>query len=111
MKQRDLERHIRNHGCFFHRHGGLHDIWLNPAFRRWNIEDYVRRITCPVLAIQGAGDEYGTMDQIERIARLAPDVTLLKLDDCGHSPHRDQPDAVIDATARFIERLRTAKVV
>ena len=87
------------------------DIWLNPAFRGWNIEDYVRRITCPVLAIQGVGDEYGTMDQIERIARLAPDVALLKLDHCGHSPHRDQPDAVIYATTRFIGGLRTAKVV
>ena len=63
------------------------------------------RIACPVLAIQGEDDEYGTMGQVERIARLAPDVDLLKLNDCRHSPHRDQPDAVIEAVVRFIDRI------
>jgi len=46
------------------------------------------------------------MDQIERIARLAPDVELLKLPDCRHSPHRDQPEAAIEAATRFIDRIR-----
>src|SRR5690606_3438821 len=49
---------------------GWNDIWLHPDFRDWNIEDYAARIRVPVLAIQGEDDEYGTMDQIERIARL-----------------------------------------
>ncbi len=59
-----------------------------------------------MLAIQGVDDEYGTMEQIDRIARLAPDVELVKLDACGHSPQRDQPDAVIAAVDRFIGRVR-----
>ncbi|MFO1350314.1 MAG: alpha/beta hydrolase [Gammaproteobacteria bacterium] len=86
---------------------GWNDIWLDPAFRAWNIEEFLPRIACPVLAIQGVDDEYGTLEQIERIARLAPAVELLTLAQCGHSPHRDQPQAVIEAACRFIARLET----
>jgi pimeloyl-ACP methyl ester carboxylesterase len=57
-----------------------------------------------VLTMQGEDDEYGTMEQIKRIADKASRVELLKLPDCGHSPHRDQPEAVIQATARFVNR-------
>lgn len=81
---------------------GWNDIWLHPDFRAWNIEAYLPRITCPVLAIQGEDDEYGTMEQIERIDRAIPRVELLKLANCGHSPHRDQPEAVIEAVTRFV---------
>ena len=84
---------------------GWNDIWLHPDFRAWNIEALVRDVRCPVLAIQGEDDEYGTMDQIERIARLAPDVELVRLADCRHSPHRDQPEAVLEALVRFVDRL------
>ena len=86
---------------------GWNDIWLDPAFRSWNIEDCVRGLPVPILAIQGEDDEYGTMDQIERIARLAPDVELVRLADCRHSPHRDQPQAVLEHLARFVDRLPT----
>lgn len=81
------------------------DIWLHPDFRRWNIEEYLPRIRVPILAIQGHDDEYGTMVQIERIAAAAPDVELLKLEDCRHSPHRDQPEMVIAAVQEFIRRV------
>jgi pimeloyl-ACP methyl ester carboxylesterase len=84
---------------------GWNDIWLHPDFPKWNIEAYVPHITAPILAIQGENDEYGTMEQIERLARLAPQSELLKLPGCGHSPHRDQPQAVLDAAARFVRRI------
>ena len=84
---------------------GWNDIWLHPAFRAWSIEGLLRDVRCPILAIQGEDDEYGTMDQVERIARLAPDVELVRLADCRHSPHRDQPDAVLEALVRFVDRL------
>lgn len=92
---RDGERVFRN----------WHDVWLSPAFRDWNIESYLPAIPCPVLAIQGEDDEYATMDQIDRIAQGAPDVDLVKLADCRHSPHKDQPAAVIEATRAFVERV------
>jgi len=87
---------------------GWNDIWLDPGFRSWNIEDCLAEIRCPILAIQGVDDEYGTMTQIEAIASQAigtPGVELLKLADCRHSPHRDQPGAVINAIARFADQI------
>lgn len=84
---------------------GWNEIWLHPDFRAWNIEEYLPQIRCPILAIQGEDDEYGTMDQIERIAAQAPAVSLCRLGDCRHSPHKDQPEATIAAIVRFVEGL------
>jgi pimeloyl-ACP methyl ester carboxylesterase len=84
---------------------GWSDIWLSPAFRSWNIDEFLPRIAAPVLAVQGHEDEYGTMEQIDRIAAGAPDVETLKLADCRHSPHRDQADVVVAATAEFVRRV------
>ncbi|WP_409558427.1 alpha/beta fold hydrolase [Achromobacter sp.] len=84
---------------------GWNDIWLKPAFRAWNIEDYLSRIACPVLAIQGVDDEYGTLAQVRGIRRRAPQTELLEIPDCGHSPHRDQPATVVQAVARFVGAL------
>ena len=81
------------------------DTWLSPAFRDWNIEEYLPKIRCPVLAIQGEDDEYATMRQIEAIAEQVAETTLLKLPECGHSPHRDQPAAVLGAVDAFVRRL------
>ena len=97
-----LARHHRDAATVFRR---WHEVWLDPSHRSWNIEAFVRQTRCPVLAIQGTEDEYATMAQIDAIARLAPDVELLKLERCGHSPHRDQPDAVMAAMTRFVERV------
>ena len=85
---------------------GWNDIWLHPDFRAWNIEDCARALTCPVLAMQGRGRRVRhAWTRSERIARAAPDVELVELADCRHSPHRDQPDAVLAALARFVDRL------
>ncbi|WP_454675074.1 alpha/beta fold hydrolase [Achromobacter pestifer] len=84
---------------------GWNDIWLHPEFRDWNIEDYLPRITCPVLAIQGVDDEYGSLAQIHSIRRHAPQTVLLEIPGCRHSPHKDQPDIVIQAVADFVGAL------
>jgi pimeloyl-ACP methyl ester carboxylesterase len=55
-----------------------------------------------VLAVQGRDDEYGTLEQIHGIQRRLPHAKLLELPACGHSPHRDQPDAVIEAAVKFV---------
>ena len=81
---------------------GWNRVWLSQEFRAWNIEEYLPRIQCPVLAIQGEDDEYGTMEQMRRIDAKVGDVRLLELPNCRHSAHKDQPDAVIDAIARFV---------
>lgn len=101
LRQRLARHHAHVDSAFW----GWNRIWLDPAFRDWSIEEFLPRIACPILAIQGEDDEYGTMEQIERIARQARDVELLKLAHCGHSPHRDQPEAVLGATTDFVRRL------
>lgn len=83
---------------------GWNRAWLDPAFRAWSIEAEVAHLRCPVLAIQGEGDEYGTMQQIRGIARLYPGCELLELPDSGHSPQRDQPQQVINAVTDFFQR-------
>ena len=85
---------------------GWNDIWLHPPFKQWSIEEEIAAITCPVLAIQGIDDEYGTLEQIRGIARRLPQTRLLELRDCAHSPQRDQPDAVIATAAAFLQEHR-----
>jgi pimeloyl-ACP methyl ester carboxylesterase len=82
------------------------DVWLDPEFRRWNIESFLPGIRCPVLAVQGEADEYGTMAQVEAIRRqVSGPCELVKLAGCGHSPHRDQPERTLAAIADFVARL------
>ena len=84
---------------------GWNDVWLAPAFRSWNIEAFLPAIQCPLLAIQGYGDEYGTMAQVDAIARQAGGpVEVLNLEDCGHSPQKDQPEIVAKAIVEFVRR-------
>lgn len=85
---------------------GWNNIWLDPAFRAWNIEEYLPAIRCPILAVQGEDDEYGTLEQVRGIQRLAPQARLHILPDCGHSPHKDQPEKLVAAMQAFIAGLR-----
>ena len=101
MRQRLARYHDDVDSAFF----GWNDAWLAPEFTAWNIEPLLDDIRCPLLAIQGEEDEYGTMAQIDGIAARVPATTLLKLADCGHVPHRDRPDEVIEATRALLERL------
>jgi pimeloyl-ACP methyl ester carboxylesterase len=86
------------------------EVWLSDDFASFNIEADCARITCPVLAIQGVEDAYGTMAQVDALLRengSQPNKTmhrqLLKLEQCGHSAHKDQPEAVLQAVGRFVE--------
>ena len=79
------------------------DVWLDPGFKTWNIEQVLDMIECPVLLIQGLDDEYGTMAQIDAIERqLSGPVERLELAECGHSPHLSQPEQTLESTVRFI---------
>ena len=98
LRQRLSRHHDDPDSAFW----GWNDIWLRPDFRHWSIESEISAITCPLLAVQGLDDEYGTLEQIRGIARRVPQTQLLELPDCGHSPHRDQPDTLIAAISAFI---------
>lgn len=84
---------------------GWNDAWLDPGFTTWNLEGFVPGIRCPVLLIQGKQDQYGTAAQITAIEKALPESTpqqTVWLEDCRHSPHRDQPDAAVQAIHQFI---------
>ena len=84
---------------------GWNDVWLNPEFRSWNIESYLPGIKVPALVIQGEQDQYGTLRQVRAIEDSSSGlVETVVLPECGHSPHRDQPDAVLAAISSFIRK-------
>jgi pimeloyl-ACP methyl ester carboxylesterase len=99
LRQRLARYHDDPDSAFY----GWNDVWLAAAFRDWSIEDELGAMRCPLLAIQGVDDEYGTLEQVRGIARRVPQAQLLELQDCGHSPHRDQPEAVIAAVSRCMQ--------
>jgi pimeloyl-ACP methyl ester carboxylesterase len=84
---------------------GWAGVWLDPAFPGWNIETQVARVRCPILAMQGSDDEYGTMGQVHRIAQLQPSARVIEIRDCGHSPHVDAMQRVLDEIRAFANDL------
>lgn len=104
--------HGPNVDCAFR---GWADSWLNPAFKHWNLEEFLPAIRVPCLIMQGVDDAYGTAAQVDRIAagirggdRAAADigaggrVQSLMLPDCGHAPQQDQPAATLSAIGAFV---------
>ena len=80
------------------------DVWLSEAFRAYDIRAEISAIRAPLLAIQGEDDPYGTMAQIDEIAHAVTHAQTLKLPRCGHSPHKDQPQAVALAIEAFLRQ-------
>ncbi|HEY9758726.1 MAG TPA: alpha/beta hydrolase [Oculatellaceae cyanobacterium] len=79
--------------------------WLNPEFRKWNIQPFLPEIKIPVLVIQGEQDEFGTFKQVEAIQKEcsgAVDVVLIP--ECGHRPHIEFPETTLACTIRFIQQ-------
>ena len=81
------------------------DIWLDPAFRAFDIRHDCRQIADPLLAIQGQDDVYGTMRQIEEIAPTQGCFRMAKLAACGHSPHKDQRGQTCRLVTEFLRSL------
>jgi len=83
---------------------GWSDVWLSEGFRNWDIRGVLPQIRCPVMAIQGVDDAYGTMAQLDAIAAgVGGPCELVTFNKCGHSPHREQPEATLAAMVRFVE--------
>lgn len=102
LRQRLARYHAHVDDAFL----GWADVWLDPAFRSWDIRAEVARVAAPMLVIQGEDDECGTLAQVDAIAAAATaPVSRLVLANCRHSPHRDQERAVLDAIAAFCQRI------
>jgi len=106
LKKRLERYHGRNVEATF---WGWHDVWLNPEFRYWNIEEYLPPIRVPVLLIQGADDRYGTREQVKKVeVGCQGPVRTLMLAECGHSPHLDQPERTLAAMKEFVGNVECA---
>lgn len=101
LRERLRRYHADIDGAFWQ----WNDIWLDPAFRAFDIRAECRRIEAPVLAMQGVDDPYGTLRQIDEIAPTRGPFERQVFPQCGHSPHRDQPDASRQSIARFLAAL------
>ena len=98
-----MARHHDDPDAAFH---GWCDVWLDPAFRAWNLEPDAERVSAPLLLVQGTADPYGSLEQIDRIeARVRGPVQRVVVDRAGHSPHLDEPERVVAAVAAFVARL------
>ena len=106
LRQRLARHHTDPDSAFW----GWNRIWLHPLFREWSIEAEIETISCPLLAVQGLDDEYGSLKQIHGVARRVEQTKLLELNHCGHSPHRDQPDILIATTSAFVRSAGDARI-
>lgn len=79
------------------------DTWLAPDFAEWCLDDDLRIVRCPTLAVHGDQDEYGSLQHPERIVGLSRGMSrMVILEGCGHIPHREQPTRVLDEVTRFL---------
>lgn len=103
LRERLKKYHGENVDCAF---WGWNRAWLDPAFRKWDLREYLPQIMVPVIAIQGLDDQYGTAAQICCIEELCGgEFESLFLSDCAHTPFREQPEQTLAATGRFIASL------
>jgi pimeloyl-ACP methyl ester carboxylesterase len=116
LKTKLARYHDDVHGAFWQWNG----VWLSDAFKNFDIRNNCMYIQCPILGIQGQQDAYGTMAQLDALQKciLSSNLhknnlmsesnghcSLFKLEQCGHSPHKDQADGTLLAVAQFINRL------
>jgi pimeloyl-ACP methyl ester carboxylesterase len=99
LRERLARHHNDVDGAFWQ----WNDVWLSPGFRSFDIRPECQHIRAPLLLIQGLDDAYGTLHQLDEIARAAPHAQQVRLARCGHSPHRDQPEASLQAITEFLE--------
>ncbi|MGI9575898.1 alpha/beta fold hydrolase [Alloalcanivorax xenomutans] len=81
------------------------DTWLSEPFQDWTLSDTLPRVLCPVLAIHGDQDEYGSLIHPERITSLCAGPATKKIvRDCGHVPHKEKPEEVLETIKAFFQQ-------
>lgn len=79
------------------------DTWLSPEFASWNVCSVLPQIRCPLLAIHGDQDEFGSLKHPELARTLSGgEVETRVLEGCGHVPHKERPDTIVESVAQFL---------
>lgn len=85
---------------------GWNGAWLDPEFKKWDIREFLPRITVPVQVIQGADDQYGTLAQMETAKKdIGGPVETIVLENTRHAPHREAADRTVTAISAFAIRV------
>ena len=100
LRHRLAKHHVDVDGAFWQ----WNDVWLSAGFAHFDIRPECSRIVAPLLLIQGADDDYGTMRQLDDISAVVMHAQQIRLADCGHSPHRDQSDQSLQAIVELLKR-------
>lgn len=100
LRQR-MARHHRDPDVTF---WNWNDVWLDDAFRGWDLRPELAAITCPVLGVQGTEDPYGSVAHVEAIRDTARGPVELLLLPGGHAPHLEHAGSVERTIARFLHR-------
>ncbi|MDB5961090.1 MAG: alpha/beta hydrolase [Massilia sp.] len=79
--------------------------WMSDEFERWDVRQATEAIVCPLLAIQGRQDQFGTLAQLDEIGRHVAGAELLVVEQCRHVPHEEHPDTVLRAIRAFLSAL------
>jgi pimeloyl-ACP methyl ester carboxylesterase len=102
LREKMAPRHRDVDAAFF----GWCDVWLDPAFSSWDIRALLPQIDAPLLLIQGVHDQYGTLAQLDEIARAAPGRVVERLElDCRHAPFVQAADESVAAVTRFVQAI------
>jgi pimeloyl-ACP methyl ester carboxylesterase len=101
LRERLARHHLDPDGAF----RGWAEVWLSPAMRQWDLVARLAAIRCPILALQGEDDVYGSMAHVDALAAASGGpVTIERLAGCGHDPFREQPDRTLALCAAFVAR-------
>jgi len=94
-----MARHHRDPDAAFY---GWNDVWLDPRFPDWSIEELLPAIEVPVLLVQGSEDPYGTLEQVDKVAAAVSGPVERIVLPCGHAPHLEAPEETLAALCRFV---------
>lgn len=82
------------------------ESWLHPTFAPWSLAPVLPAVRCPVLALHGEHDEYGSARHPRMIAELSSGPARLELlPGAHHVPHREQAETVLRLIAEFVAPL------
>ncbi|MDA9559157.1 alpha/beta hydrolase [Alphaproteobacteria bacterium] len=85
---------------------GWCNIWLEEEFKKWNIEEYIKKINTPLFAIQGEDDQYGSLRHINLLKKLLKkSFKKLIIKNCKHSPHQEYPNLIIERLSKYLTNL------